>query len=315
MNKEVALMFPGQGSQYVGMGKDFYESYPEAREFFKITDGVLGFSLSSIVFEGPEERLATTSICQPAVLTVSYIAFRILMKIKRERKLPFKIRFALGHSLGEYTALISSGVIDFPSGVLLVYKRGRFMEEIQNGGMVAILGLPLEQIEEIVKEIKGVEIANVNSPGQIVIAGIDDALKEAERKAKTKGAKATVRLKVSIPSHSSYMRKAKERLREELRKIEFKKPKFPVVTNYSASPVADPIVLKESLIEQMTNRLRWDESIRNVIASGVETFIEIGPGKVLSGLVKRINREVQILRVSDVETLEETLNILNGLEE
>ncbi|HIE43879.1 MAG TPA: ACP S-malonyltransferase [Candidatus Omnitrophica bacterium] len=233
------------------------------------------------------------------------------MREQKRRNFTFDIEAALGHSLGEYTALVSAGVLDFSEGVLLVHKRGRFMEEVQNGGMVAILGLGSEDVGDIVKNIEGVEIANLNCPGQIVIAGENLSLKEAEIESKKRGARLTLKLKVSIPSHSSYMKGAKEKLREEVKKIEFKSPSFPVVPNYLALPMRDSSPLKEAIIEQMTNPVRWEESVQKLIDSGVETFIEIGPGKVLSGLVKRVNRDTECLRVSDLKSMEETIRALN----
>jgi [acyl-carrier-protein] S-malonyltransferase len=310
VNRKTALIFPGQGSQFVGMGSDFYSEIPQAKEIFEAADKILSFSLSSIILKGPEEKLNETSICQPAVLSVSFCAFKIFMNEITRRNISLQINAALGHSLGEYTALTATGVLDFHESVLLVHKRGKFMEEVKNGGMAAIIGLSLEEVKEIINKLKGVEIANLNCPGQTVIAGNLTSLEQVMKRAKEKGAKMVLKLKVSIPSHSSYMKDAKEKLKMELEKIDFKKPSFPIIPNYSAELTEEPSTLKQALIEQMTNTVKWEESIRKAINSGINTFIEIGPGKVLSGLVKRINPEVEIFMVSDLETLEQTLQVL-----
>lgn len=310
MAKKTALIFPGQGSQFVGMGSDFYSEKPQNKELFKAADKTLGFDLSSTILKGPEEKLNQTSICQPAILTVSFLAFKVFMQEISKNNINLQIGALLGHSLGEYTALTAAGVLDFQQSVLLVYKRGKFMEETKNGGMAAIIGLDLEQVTKIVDEIDAVEIANLNCPGQTVISGTSESLKQVMEKAKEAGAKMAVRLKVSIPSHSSYMKEAKDKLKTELDKTDFKKPAFPIIPNYSAESTEDISMLKEALTEQMTNTVKWENSIKNAIGLGVDTFIEIGPGKVLSGLVKRINSEVAVLRVSDLQTLEETIKAL-----
>jgi [acyl-carrier-protein] S-malonyltransferase len=310
MNKKIALMFPGQGSQFVGMGSDFYSEKPQTKELFEAADKILGFDLSSTILKGPEEKLNQTSICQPAILTISFLAFKVFMQEIPKNNINFQIGALMGHSLGEYTALTSAGVLDFEQSISLVYKRGKFMEETKNGGMAAIIGLSPEKVEEIVNDTKGAEIANLNCPGQTVISGTSESIEQAMEKAKEAGAKTAIRLKVSIPSHSSYMQEAKDKLKAELDRTDFKKPAFPIIPNYSAELTEDTSMLKKALIEQMTNTVRWEESIRKAIDYGINAFIEIGPGKVLSGLVKRINREAEILRVSDLQTLEETIQAL-----
>lgn len=309
-NRKIALIFPGQGSQFVGMGSDFYSEKSQTKEIFETADKTLNFSLSSIILKGPAEKLNETSVCQPAILSVSFCAFKLFITEITRRNIPLKINAVLGHSLGEYTALTSANVLDFTQSISLVHKRGKFMEEVKNGGMAAIIGLPFEEVKEIIKNIKGAEIANLNCPGQTVIAGDLISLEQAMKETKKRGANMVLKLKVSIPSHSSYMKEAKEKLKKELEKIDFRKPDFPIIPNYSAESTEEPYALKQALIEQMTNPLKWEESIRKAIHLGINTFIEIGPGKVLSGLVRRINTKVETLRVSDLQTLEETIHAL-----
>jgi len=290
------------------MGKDLYDKYSLAKEIFELADKTLGFNLSNIIFTGPEEKLTQTPICQPAILTVSYVVFKIFRAELEKKNFVLKPKVALGHSLGEYSSLLAAGVLNFPEAVALVHKRGRFMQENSiQGGMLAVLGLPSEKVEQIAASIAGVEVANYNCPGQVVLSVKRESLERASSEVERQGAKRVVKLQVSIPSHSSFMENAAKNLSEELEKIEFKEPLFPVISNYSAQSTNEPAILQENLVQQMIHPVRWAESIEEAILQGGDTFLEIGPGKVLSGLLKRINPQVQSLRISDTATLGETL--------
>jgi [acyl-carrier-protein] S-malonyltransferase len=308
--KKIALIFPGQGSQTVGMGKDLYEKYPKARE---IIDSA-GDELKSIIFEGPEETLKITKYAQPAIFTVSSAAFEV-----------FKENFdignihicAAGHSLGEYCALYCAGFLDFKSALELVKARGQFIQNASDknpGLMAAVLGLEKSVLEDVCKQASsfGVcEAVNYNCPGQIVISGNTNAVNKAVEIAKEKGALKTVVLNVSGPFHSSLMSSAADDMKTELQKYNFKKPSFGIWTNCDAQLTLDPDVLKEKLILQVKNPVKWDESIGNMIANGFEQFVEIGPGKVLSGLLRRIDRTKKTFNIEDSESLQKTLEEIN----
>jgi len=305
----VAFVFPGQGSQYVGMGRDFYEKYSEVRELFRTAEEILGWKPEEIIFGGEEEKLKQTSLTQPSLYLVSYALFKVWEKCGGKRP-----DFVLGHSLGEYTALSVSKVFTFQEGLRLVKIRGKLMEETKGGGMLAILGLERKKVQEIVEKVnkKGIIVcANFNSPGQIVVSGEREALEEAERVAKEEGARKVVFLKVSGAFHSPLMEEAKERLKKEMENISFRTPLFPVIPNVSAHPLRDPGEIKRLLIEQMTSPVKWEESIQNLIDKGVKVFVEMGPGKVLCGLIKRIDREVKAFPTDNLSQFEETLSILN----
>ncbi|MFC1920875.1 ACP S-malonyltransferase [Chloroflexota bacterium] len=295
----VAFIFPGQGAQAVGMGKDLFDNYDSAKKVFKQADEVLGFSLSRLCFEGPEEELNLTINTQPAMLTISYACMEAI-KETVGTNFPSPA-FVAGHSLGEYTAILASGVLDFETAVFLARERGRLMHEASAsnpGGMLAILGLEEELVTEVCKETDTV-IANYNSPGQLVISGAISKLPQAMELAHEKGASRTVTLQVSGAFHSPLMQPAKEGLSDILDKINFHDPSIPVIGNVTAKPLNTAEQIKTELIEQMCNGVQWQRSVRYMIDNGISAFIEIGYGKVLTGLIKRIHRESAIHNIGN----------------
>ncbi|HNR12633.1 MAG TPA: ACP S-malonyltransferase [Thermodesulfobacteriota bacterium] len=302
--KSFAFLFPGQGAQSVGMGKDLSDAFSEAKEVFAEADDALGFKLSSLCFQGPESDLILTMNTQPAIVTVSIAALRVL-----ESRLDITPQCAAGHSLGEYSALIASQALTFRDGVQAVRKRGQFMQEAVpagEGGMAAILGMEREQVEELCRKAAGGEIltpANFNAPGQIVISGHIGAVDRAIGMAKSMGALKTVRLAVSAPFHCQLMGPAGSRLADHLSTVTIHPLMYPVVTNVEARENSDAGRVKEILVRQLSSPVLWEDSIRSMVASGVEMFIEIGPGKVLSGLVKRISKSATILNLEDSKSL------------
>lgn len=293
-SSKIAFIFPGQGAQYVGMGKQLYEDYPKCREVFEEASDALGFDMAKLCFEGPEEKLNSTEFTQPAILTVSIAALKLL------EEEGIKPDIVAGLSLGEYSALVTAGAIKFKDAVALVKKRGRFMQNAVPkgvGGMAAILKLNEEQIYEvceIAKEKGIVEPANFNCPGQIVIAGEMEALSYACEIAKEKGALKTVMLSVSGPFHSSMLKDAADKLYEELQNLEISKPNIPVITNVTGDYMNEDSI-KETLRLQVMTSVKWEQSIRKMIEEGVESFIEIGPGKTLSSFVKKIDRKLKTI--------------------
>lgn len=296
--KKICLMFPGQGSQSVGMGKDLYDKYPKAQEIIDQS----GEELKKIIFEGPEETLKLTKYTQPAIFTVSVAAFEVL---KDKLDLQHCSFTAAGHSLGEYSALCAAGFCSFKDGLALVKARGAFIQaasEKNPGSMVAVLGLDKEILSDICKEVSNLgvcEMVNYNSPGQIVIAGQIEVLNKAIELAKSKGALKSIMLNVSGAFHSSLMKEASDNMRSELEKYTFKEPSFGVWTNCDAALTNEQQELKEKLVRQINNPVKWDETISNIIKDGFEYFIEIGPGKVLSGLLRRIDKSKKALNVED----------------
>jgi [acyl-carrier-protein] S-malonyltransferase len=301
--KQTAFLFPGQGSQYVGMGKEFYDNFRVAKEVFEEADDVLRFSISSLCFQGPEEALKLTENTQPAVLTTSIAALRVLQS---EKGIPPHL--TAGHSLGEYSALVASGALTFADAVQMVRLRGRFMQEavpVGEGAMAAILGMEREQIEKLCEEVSSGEVltpANFNCPGQIVIAGHSKAVERAIEKVKQDGKKAVL-LPVSAPFHSPLMKPAGERLEKALEGILVRDLKVPVVTNVEAETNTAKERVKRLLVAQVSSPVRWEESIRRMTEDGIDQVLEIGPGKVLSGLMKRINPNVEIKNLEDLQTL------------
>lgn len=310
---KIAFVFPGQGSQTVGMGKDFYESDQTVQSIFQEADSTLGFSLTDLILNGPQEDLTLTANTQPALLTVSFALYKAVLKAG------ITPDYTAGHSLGEYSALTASGAMTFKEAVHTVRKRGEYMEEAVPNGigtMSAVLGMDQAQLEELTADItregNTVQLANINCPGQIVISGTTEGVQLAAVKAKENGAKRAIPLNVSGPFHSILMEPAAAKLAETLSSIEVKQAITPVISNVTAQPVTQPEEIKEKLIEQLISPVRWEESIRTLLDLGVDTFIEIGPGKVLSGLIKKIDRSVSIYSVNDKVSLENTVHALRG---
>lgn len=306
----IALIFPGQGSQAAGMGKDLYQKYPAARRTFEEADDALGYKLSEICFEGPEERLRLTEVTQPAILTVSVATLRVL-----ETQIP-RPAFVAGHSLGEYSAHVASGTFSFADAVRTVRNRGKYMQEavpVGVGAMAAILGMDLDKVSAVCQDAAQREVcspANINSPEQIVISGHTAAVERATKLADERGAKRAKLLSVSAPFHCSLMKPAEDRLAGDLKKIEMSKPVYPVASNVDAELVQDHQRARNTLVRQVTGAVRWEPSIRLLIAQGVGTFIEVGPGKVLWGLMRQIDRSKTALQVSDDTSLTKTLEAL-----
>ncbi|HIU63523.1 MAG TPA: ACP S-malonyltransferase [Candidatus Avacidaminococcus intestinavium] len=307
---KTAFIFPGQGSQTVGMMKELFDNYAVVRETFKVADEALGFSISKLCFEGPEDQLRLTFNTQPAILTASVAATAVL----KEHGITAQI--AAGHSLGEYSALVLAGAIEFADAVRVVRKRGQFMQEavpVGEGSMAAILGMKSsEDIIAICKEVeaksgKAVQAVNFNCPGQVVIAGSTEGVNLAIEALKAGGAKRAVLLPVSAPFHSSLMQPASERLATEFNNISFKKAQIPVVSNVTAEITSDAAQIQELLIKQAASPVQWERSIQYMIASGVDCFIEVGPGKVLSGFNKKINKDITSLNIEDMVSLDKTL--------
>lgn len=298
-----AFLFPGQGSQYVGMGQEVYEAYPAARAVFDEADAVLGFPLSALCFAGPKEALNDTINTQPAIFVTSVALWRVI-----ELRLPQAASFFAGHSLGEYSALVAAEALDFAAGLRLVQERGRLMKaagEQGRGGMAAVLGLDaptLDMICDQAREATGgvVQAANYNSPGQVVISGDEEALAEAMTKAKAAGARRVVRLAVSIAAHSPLMSSAVVPFRRAVEATVFRAPSASAVGNVTARPLKSVGEIVSELVQQLTAPVRWMESVQWMIAQGVDTFVEVGPGKVLTGLLRRIDRSVQRINVEDV---------------
>ncbi|NUU96685.1 ACP S-malonyltransferase [Marinitoga sp. 1138] len=287
----IAFVFPGQGSQTLGMGKEILEKYPEYEKYLDIASESISVDLKGIIFGDDEQLLTLTENTQPSLLTISYIMY--LYAIEKLNIVPDVVA---GHSLGEWTALAGAGVLSFEDAVKLVRLRGKYMSEACPpgvGGMGAIIGLDIEKINEVLKEFENVNVANHNSPEQIVISGDKKEVQKALEIMKEKGAKKVVELNVSGPFHSKLVAPAQEKMADELAKIEFKTPKYKVIQNYSAEVEEDPEKIKENLIKQITGTVRWVESIKKMKEIGVEKVYEVGPGKVLTGLVKRIDKTLQ----------------------
>jgi len=309
---KVAFVFPGQASQYPGMGKDLSEKYPVAKAVFDEADKALGFSISKMCFEGTQDELKLTANTQPAILTVSVATYRVLA----EKGLTPD--FVAGHSLGEYSALVAAGSIKFSDAVQIVRKRGTYMQEAVpagEGAMAAILGISPAIVIDVCKRAAGNEVcspANLNSPDQTVISGHAGAVKRAVELASQAGAKRAVILAVSAPFHSSLMMPAQQKLEKDLKKIEFAAPRYPLVTNVDADTIETGDEARDALVRQVSMPVRWEESIRLLIDEGVNTFVEVGPGRVLTGLLRQIERSVAALNVEDEKSLAETVEKIAG---
>jgi len=308
---KLAFIFPGQGSQVVGMGKQLADTYDKVGKIFEQADERLNIPLSSLIFNGPQETLTRTVNAQPALLTTS---IAILEKFKEASITP---DYVAGHSLGEYTALVAAGSLRFEDAVYVVRKRGEFMEEAVpqgQGTMAAVLGMEDDKLEEITSMItrdgNSVQLANINCPGQIVISGSTEGVKLASEQAKLQGAKRVIPLEVSGPFHSKLMEPAAKYLEAELNAIEIANATVPVIANVTANPMVEAEEIKVKLVEQLYSPVLWQTSVEKMLELGVDTFIEIGPGKVLSGLVKKVNRRVKTYTVNDEESLMATLEAL-----
>lgn len=309
---KIALVFPGQGSQFVGMGKELSAQSAAAKDIFAQADAALGFSLSGLCFEGPDDELKLTANTQPAILTMSVAVLAAL----KEKQPVIKADYVAGHSLGEYSALVAAGALSFEDAVKTVRLRGQFMESAVpagQGAMAAVLGLGRDALHAVCVEITAggnpVQLANLNCPGQIVISGSAEGVKLAGEGAKAAGAKRVLPLNVSGPFHSSLMEPAAERLQEVLAGIAISEAAIPVVANVSARPVTSAEQIATSLVEQVASPVLWEDSVAWMAEQGVTTFIEIGPGKVLAGLIKKIAPgDVKIYSVQDAESLAELLD-------
>ena len=301
-----SVIFPGQGSQFVGMGKEFYDRFDIVKKLFKEADETLSLPLSKIILEGPKEELDLTVITQPAIFLISYSIFQV---IKKEFNIDLhKAKFFAGHSLGEYSAIACAGYLDFQDTIKILKIRGNAMQNSipkGEGGMVAVLGTTIENIEKILENNKNnflAEIANDNSEGQIVLSGKIKDLEKLSAVLKVNKIK-NIKLPVSAPFHCSLMNKATEIMRDELGKLKFKKGNIPLISNITADEIFNADELKDLLIKQIENRVRWRESVINMINKDVKQFIEIGPGKILAGLVKRVSKEVEVSSINNEEDI------------
>jgi [acyl-carrier-protein] S-malonyltransferase len=296
----VGYLFAGQGSQYAGMGKDLWDSFPQAKAIFEKADEALGFSISDLCFNGPLEELTKTSNCQPAIVTMSIACWQAYLS-----RNPQIDGYTAGLSLGEYSALVAAGALNFQDAVYLVWRRGQFMEEEAvkyPGKMLSVIGLDLTKVKEICSEVKA-EVANINCPGQIVISGSAESIARGQILAKEKGAKLAVTLEVSGAFHSSFMQGASLKLAQELEKINMSSPKFPVICNVTGKPVLTAQEIKHNLIQQVSASVLWEDSMRLILSNGVNSFIEFGPGKVLKGLMRRIDSSAQVVNIEKKEDI------------
>ncbi|NUU99300.1 malonyl CoA-ACP transacylase [Marinitoga sp. 1154] len=287
----IGFVFPGQGSQTLGMGKEILDKYPEYKKYLDIASDVIKLDLASIIYGDDEKKLTLTENAQPALLAISYIIY--LYSIEKLNIVP---EILAGHSLGEWTALVASEVISFEEGIKLVRLRGKYMSEAcppGKGTMGAVIGLDIEKIEKVLTNFGNVNIANHNSPEQVVISGEKEEVLKALKQLKENGAKKVVELNVSGPFHSKLIEDAKENMKKELENINFNSPKYKLIQNYTANIENDPIKIKENIINQITGTVKWVDSIKKMKELGVEKIYEVGPGKVLTGLIKRIDKSLK----------------------
>jgi [acyl-carrier-protein] S-malonyltransferase len=306
---KTALLFAGQGAQVVGMGKDLAAAFPTAQAWFDRANAALGYDLTSICFNGPEAELTKTENAQPGIFLVSWVAFELL----KEKVPTLKFEATAGLSLGEFTALTAAGAMSFEDGLRVVRQRGRFMQEacdVTKGGMAAVIGLDEAPTREVCAEAS-VVLANLNCPGQLVISGEADKITKACELAKGKGAKRAIPLSVAGAYHSPLMASAQPKLQAELAKAKLSAPLVPVISNVNAQPHTTPDQISARMVEQVTSSVRWEESMRYLLAQGFTRFIELGPGAALSGFMKRINKEAQMLNVTDAASLEATVKALS----
>jgi [acyl-carrier-protein] S-malonyltransferase len=309
---KIAFIFPGQASQYPGMGKELHDEFPIARQAFEEADQALGFSLSQLCFNGPEEELKQTENTQPAILTVSVAAFRVVSSKG------FRADYVAGHSLGEYSALVAAGSLNFQDAVRSVRNRGKYMQEAVSSGkgaMAAILGMDQQRVEALCQEASAGEVlsvANLNSQEQVVIAGTASAVARATELAPSRGAKRAILLPVSAPFHCPMMQSAKERLQRDLSAVSLAPGQIPLVSNVDASEISEVDQIRDSLVRQVCSPVRWMESVQYLIHHGVKLFVELGPGRVLSGLVRQIERSAKTANVENVKSLKEALGLMMG---
>jgi [acyl-carrier-protein] S-malonyltransferase len=305
MEHNTAFVFPGQGSQYAGMGKDVAEKYPAARRVFDQIDAALGFSISQLCFEGPDDQLKLTENTQPAILAVSAAIHAVLEELGATRR-----DLVAGHSLGEYSAIVSVGGLKAADAAVIVRQRGKFMQEavpVGTGGMAALIGPSVEDAHAICRdaaEDEIVSVANINAPGQIVIAGTKSGIERAIVIAKERGVRRALPLPVSAPFHCDLMKPAEEKLKPVLDDADFKDLWVSLVSNVDASPIGTPTAVRNALIRQVASPVRWVESVQKMVSMGVRRFVEVGPGSVLTGLIKRIDPTVELINVSDAESIE-----------
>lgn len=301
-----AVVFAGQGAQFPGMGRDIADTYPECRALFDTADEVLGFAISDICFNGPEEELTKSNNCQPGIFIASIACYRALCLRLGEDMIPVG---TAGLSLGEWSALHMAGALSFEDTLRVLEARGRFMQEAceeREGGMVSVIGLPMEKLEEICGTT-GVYIANLNSEAQTVLSGEKAGIAEAERLANEAGAKRAIVLNVAGAFHSPLMNSAAERLAEVLENVEIKTPDLPVLANVTGKPHEGPAEIKDAMLRQITGSVRWLDCVKWFMEQGAEEYVECGPGKVLSGLIKRIDKQGKVANIQDLETLEKTV--------